>query len=97
VKSIRRRRALTSDGGAMASDGRPDGMGMSDLLSLGVGIAAPLVAGLALGWLVDSLADSFPIFVFIGLGLGIVGACAYTVVMFRKYLSTSDPQSKSPE
>ena len=78
----------------MASDGRSDGMGLSDLLSLGIGIAAPLVAGLGLGWLIDALAGSFPIFVFIGLGLGIVGAIAYTVVEFRKYLSTPESDSK---
>ena len=79
----------------MTSDGGADGMGLSDLLSLGVGIAAPLVAGLALGWLIDALAGSFPTFVFIGLGLGIVGACAYTVVEFRKYLSTPESTSGS--
>lgn len=88
---------MPSDG---TSGGTGDGMGLSDLLSLGVGIAAPLVAGLAFGWLIDALADTFPIFVFIGLGLGIVGACAYTVVEFRKYLSitesTTDPPGTSP-
>ena len=73
-----------------------EGVGLSDLLSLGVAIAAQLVVGLALGWLVDSLADTFPTFVFIGLGLGIVGACAYTVIEFRKYLSTTDSSSSSP-
>jgi F0F1-type ATP synthase assembly protein I len=45
-----------------------------------------LVAGLALGWLVDALADTTPIFLLVGLLLGIVGAVSYTVVEFRKYL-----------
>jgi F0F1-type ATP synthase assembly protein I len=67
-----------------------EGLGLSDLLGLGAGIAAMLVAGMGLGWLVDTLADTHPIFVFVGLGLGIAGACAYTVVEFRKYLSNTD-------
>ena len=70
-----------------------DGLGLSDLLSLGAGLAALLVAGMGLGWLVDALADTFPIFAFIGLGLGIVGACAYTVVEFRKYLSVGKTET----
>jgi F0F1-type ATP synthase assembly protein I len=57
---------------------------------LGLGIAAPLVAAMALGWLVDSLADTFPVFVLAGLGLGIVAACAYAVIEFRKLLADTD-------
>jgi F0F1-type ATP synthase assembly protein I len=53
---------------------------------MGAVIAAQLVVGLALGWLVDSLANTTPIFLLIGLLLGIVGAVSYTVVEFRKYL-----------
>jgi F0F1-type ATP synthase assembly protein I len=70
-----------------------DGLGLSDLLGLGAGLAALLVAGMGLGWLVDTLAHTFPIFVFIGLGLGIVGACAYTIVEFRKYLGSSNTRT----
>jgi F0F1-type ATP synthase assembly protein I len=55
---------------------------------MGAVIAAQLVAGLALGWLVDVLADTTPIFLLVGLLLGIVGAISYTVVEFRKYLKT---------
>jgi len=66
-----------------------EGVGFSELLSLGVGIAAQLAVGMALGWLVDSLADTFPLFALIGLGLGIVGACVYTITEFRKYLGTT--------
>ena len=60
--------------------------GWSTLLGMGAVIAAQLVAGLGLGWLVDSLANTKPIFLLIGLLLGIVGAISYTVVEFRKYL-----------
>jgi F0F1-type ATP synthase assembly protein I len=60
----------------------------SALLSMGAVIAAELVAGLGLGWLVDSLADTAPIFLLVGLLLGIAAAVSYTVVEFRKYLKS---------
>ena len=63
-------------------------LGWSTLLGMGAVIAAQLVAGLALGWLFDSLADTTPIFLLVGLLLGIAGAISYTVVEFRKYLKT---------
>ncbi|MBN9620541.1 MAG: AtpZ/AtpI family protein [Actinobacteria bacterium] len=68
----------------------PDGqsLGWSDLLGLGIVIAAQLVAGLGLGWLVDDLAGTSPIFLLIGLLLGLAGAVSYTVVKFREYLKT---------
>ncbi len=37
---------------------------------MGVTIALFLVAGMGLRWLVDRLIDTFPLFVFLGLGLG---------------------------
>jgi F0F1-type ATP synthase assembly protein I len=55
---------------------------------MGAVIAAQLVAGLALGWLVDSLAGTTPVFILVGLLLGIIGAVSYTVVEFRKYLKS---------
>jgi F0F1-type ATP synthase assembly protein I len=70
-----------------------EGLALSDFLSLGAGLAALLVAGMGLGWLADSLANTFPIFVLVGLGLGIVGACTYAVSQFRKFLSSSQEGS----
>jgi F0F1-type ATP synthase assembly protein I len=60
----------------------------SALMGMGAVIAAELVAGLGLGWLVDSLADTAPVFLLIGLVLGIAAAVTYTVVEFRKYLKS---------
>jgi F0F1-type ATP synthase assembly protein I len=60
----------------------------SALMGMGAVIAAELVAGLGLGWLVDSLADTAPVFLLIGLLLGIAAAVTYTVVEFRKYLKS---------
>jgi F0F1-type ATP synthase assembly protein I len=62
--------------------------GLSDLLGMGAVIAALLAAGFLLGWLVDSLAGTTPIFILVGLLLGIVGAVSYTVVQFRHYLKS---------
>jgi F0F1-type ATP synthase assembly protein I len=62
--------------------------GLSDLLGMGAAIGAQLAAGFLLGWLVDSLAGTTPIFMLVGLLLGIVGAVSYTVSQFRKYLKT---------
>lgn len=63
-------------------------LGWSELLGMGAVIAAELVAGLGLGWLVDTLAGTTPIFLLIGLLLGIAAAVSYTVVEFRKYLKS---------
>jgi F0F1-type ATP synthase assembly protein I len=60
----------------------------SALLGMGAVIAAELVAGLGLGLLVDSLADTKPVFLLVGLLLGIAAAVSYTVVQFRKYLKS---------
>ena len=65
-----------------------EGLGFSELLGLGVAVAAALAAGTALGWLVDTLAGTFPLFVIVGLALGLVGACAYAIVEFKKFLKT---------
>ena len=53
-----------------------------------MGIASGLMvaAGLVLGWLLDSGLDTSPIFVFVGLVLGLTGAAFYTYFKFRTYL-----------
>jgi len=64
---------------------RPDGgSDLAALLGLGVTLAAYLVAGLGLGWLIDSLVDSTPIFLMIGLALGITGSCVHLYTQFKK-------------
>ena len=61
-------------------------LGWSTLLGMGAVVAAELVAGLVLGWLVDRLAGTTPVFLLVGVLVGIVAAVSYTVVEFRKYL-----------
>jgi ATP synthase protein I len=65
-----------------------ESLGWSELLGMGGVIAAQVAVGLGLGWLVDSLAGTTPIFLLIGLLLGIAGAISYTVIEFRKYLKS---------
>jgi F0F1-type ATP synthase assembly protein I len=61
-------------------------LGWSTLLGMGAVVAAELVAGLVLGWLVDRLAGTTPVFLLVGVLLGITAAVSYTVIEFRKYL-----------
>jgi F0F1-type ATP synthase assembly protein I len=65
----------------------PETLGWSSLLGMGAVTAAILVAGLCVGWLLDSLVGTTPVFIMIGLALGIVGAGSYIVVKFRTYLN----------
>lgn len=64
-------------------NGGPD---LATLLGLGLALAAYLVVGLGLGWLTDSLLDSTPIFMMVGLALGIVGASLHVYAQFKKFL-----------
>lgn len=65
-----------------------DELGWSEVLNMGVVLAAAILAGLGLGWLVDSLIGTTPIFLFLGLALGVAGAVRYSYVELRKYLKT---------
>lgn len=62
--------------------------GISTLLGMGAVVAAVLAVGLAFGLIVDSIAGTAPLFLFLGLFLGIAGAIGYTVTKFREYLKT---------
>ncbi len=63
-----------------------NGPGLSTLLGLGAAIAAILMAGLGLGWLVDELVDTRPAFTLGGLALGIVATCCYVYAKLNQYL-----------
>lgn len=62
-------------------DGGPD---LSTLLGFGLALAALLVVSLGLGWLIDTVLDSLPIFTFVGLALGLVAASIYVYVQVKK-------------
>ena len=77
---------VLSDRAVAVPDEPEEQFGWSTLLGMGAVVAAELVAGLVLGWLVDRLAGTTPVFLLVGVLLGIVAAVSYTVVEFRKYL-----------
>jgi len=58
------------------------------LLGMGAVNAALLAIGIALGWLVDAAFNTVPIFILVGVGLGIVGDIAYTTAQFRQFLKS---------
>jgi F0F1-type ATP synthase assembly protein I len=67
-------------------DDRPADLNWSSLLGIGAVVAGVLVAGLAVGWWVDELLNTSPIFVLVGIALGIAGGIWHTVVRLRSYL-----------
>jgi F0F1-type ATP synthase assembly protein I len=67
-------------------DEHPAELNWSSLLGIGAVVAGVLVAGLAVGWWVDGLLDTSPIFVLVGIALGIAGGIWHTVVRLRSYL-----------
>jgi F0F1-type ATP synthase assembly protein I len=56
---------------------RPSGPGIMEFAGLGALLTVCTLAGLGLGWLLDSVAGTLPVFLMIGLLVGIaVGALA---------------------
>ncbi|MGH8607294.1 MAG: AtpZ/AtpI family protein [Gammaproteobacteria bacterium] len=55
-------------------------------MSFGLATATCLVAGLGLGWLVDLALDTLPVFLLVGLGLGIVATCLYVFYQIKSFL-----------
>jgi F0F1-type ATP synthase assembly protein I len=58
----------------------------TSFLGMGAAVAVQLVAGVLLGLLVDSLAGTKPVFLLLGLLLGIVAAVYYAIVQFRSLM-----------
>jgi F0F1-type ATP synthase assembly protein I len=67
------------------ADSRADGWA---LLGLGTTLAGALVGPTLLGWLIDHLAGTFPIFILVGLALGIVAAARLAYTEMRKFLGS---------
>ena len=64
--------------------------GWSTLLGMGGVCAGALAAGILLGWWLDGLFNTFPILVFIGIALGLVGGGCYTAAQMRALLRPDD-------
>jgi F0F1-type ATP synthase assembly protein I len=67
-------------------DDHPADLQWSSVLGIGAVLAGVLVAGIALGWWVDGLLHTSPIFVLVGIVLGIAGGIWHTVIALRRYL-----------
>jgi len=63
-----------------------NGPELATLLSLGAATAGILVVGLGLGWLVDEVVGTLPVFTLAGLALGIVGAGVLIYTKFTTFL-----------
>lgn len=59
---------------------------LGTMLGLGSTVTVIVIGGLGLGWFLDSRLNSFPVGLLIGLAVGIVLACVYTFVEFKKFL-----------
>lgn len=66
---------------------RRDSLGWGDLATAGLTVAITIAAGVVVGWLVDGLLGTLPIFLFLGLLLGVAGAVWFVVLKFRTYLT----------
>ena len=62
-----------------------EGPELGDLLSMGVTLALCVVAGFGLGWLADLAAGTFPVFVLVGILLGVGAASLYVYKLFKRY------------
>lgn len=61
--------------------------GVWELLTLGATNAVCVVGGMGIGWLVDHAVGTTPVFIFVGLGLGVVAGCLISYNKIRHYLS----------
>ena len=76
-----------------------EGLGWSDLLGLGLVAAGTLAAGIALGWLIDDALGTSPIFILIGVALGVVAIVAYSIAKFHSALTipNTDQPNTDPD
>jgi F0F1-type ATP synthase assembly protein I len=68
---------------ATPPSGRPS---VASLLVLGSTVVFLVVGGVGLGWWLDSVLHTVPVFVFIGLAIGMVSAWLYAYAKLRKFL-----------
>jgi F0F1-type ATP synthase assembly protein I len=68
-------------------DDRREGLGWGDLASAGLTVAGVIAVGVVVGWLIDRLLGTLPIFLFLGLLVSVAGAVWYLVLKFRAYLT----------
>lgn len=57
-----------------------------ELIGVGSAIAGLIAGGMLLGWFVDTRANTLPVFVLVGVGVGITTACLYGYAKFRNFM-----------
>jgi hypothetical protein len=57
-----------------------------ELIGVGSAIAGLIAGGMLLGWFIDSRAGTLPVFVLIGVVVGIATACFYGYAKFRNFM-----------
>ena len=68
------------------SGASPDGPGLWQLVTLGSTLLGFVVGGLVIGLLIDNWTHSSPVFLMIGLGVGIVGGLLTAGLQIRRFL-----------
>jgi F0F1-type ATP synthase assembly protein I len=53
---------------------------------MGIASALMFVAGIALGWWLDGILGTFPVFVLVGIALGIGGGAYHSFVKIRTFM-----------
>jgi F0F1-type ATP synthase assembly protein I len=72
-----------------------DDRSLSDYLGIGLLAAAVLVGCAVIGFLVDLALGSLPVFVFVGLVVGIAAAVGFVYSRFRDALRGPGPSARS--
>ncbi|TSD93897.1 hypothetical protein FOS14_21680 [Skermania sp. ID1734] len=68
---------------------RPPGPGQPSprqLIGLGATLVGSVVFGLIVGWVLDAVLGTTPLFIMVGLAVGILCAVGSSVVQFRKFM-----------
>jgi F0F1-type ATP synthase assembly protein I len=68
---------------AKQPSGRPS---VASLVGIGSTVVVLVVGGVGLGWWLDSVLHTVPVFVFIGLAIGMVSAWLFAYATLRKFL-----------
>ncbi|TCK20717.1 AtpZ/AtpI family protein [Pseudonocardia endophytica] len=63
-----------------------DGPGLRDLLNMGMTLGLYVAIGLAAGLFADHVLDTTPVFVLVGIALGIVGATVHVYRLLRRFM-----------
>lgn len=68
---------------AKQPSGRPS---IVSLIGIGSTVVGLVVGGVGLGWWLDSVLHTLPVFVFIGLAIGMVSSWLFAYATLRKFL-----------